>query len=299
MSTHTVRGIICTILGAVCWGFSGACGQYLFTYKNIEPDWLTVVRMIIAGSILIVFGMPKYGPQFLGILKNKTDRKQLIIFSIIGLMTCQYSYLTAVANSNAGTATVLQYLEPILVMIFICFKLKKSPSTREISAVILAVIGVFLIATHGNINTLAISGKGLIWGLLAALTASACSIMPVRIIQKWGSTVVTGYGMLIGGLFLLIATRQWNTSVHFDIETIVGIAVITIIGTALAFTLFLRGLSDIGPVKGTIIGSIEPVSAAVFTFIWLNTPFTLIDGLAFICILSAVPILTYGIKKKN
>ncbi|MBQ3032988.1 MAG: EamA family transporter [Deferribacterales bacterium] len=293
-SSHLIRGIICTLAGAVCWGFSGACGQYLFTYKNIEPDWLTVVRMITAGLILITFGMPKYGPQFLGILKNKSDRKRLVIFSIFGLMTCQYSYLTAVANSNAGTATVLQYLEPILVMIFVCFRIKKAPSSKEITAVILAVIGVFLIATHGNIHSLAISGKGLLWGLMAAITAAACSILPVNIIRRWGSTVVTGYGMLIGGIFLFVATAQWNTPVLLDMESIAGIAIISIVGTAAAFTLFLRGVSDIGPVKGTIIGSVEPVSAAIFTFIWLNTSFTLMDAVAFVCILSAVPILTYG-----
>ncbi len=282
--------------GAVCWGFSGTCGQYLFTYKGIEPGWLTMVRMITAGFILIIFGMPKYGPQFLGILKNKSDLKTLIIFSAAGLMTCQYAYLAAVANSNAGTATVLQYLEPVLVMLFVCLRVRKAPSGKETAAVILALAGVFLIATGGNIKTLAISGKGLFWGLAAAAAASACSIMPVGIIRKWGSTAVTGYGMLFGGVFLLILTGWRSEAPALDAEALAGIAVISVVGTALAFTLFLRGLSDIGPVKGTIIGSVEPVSAALFSLAWLGTPFTLTDAAAFACILSAVPILTWGAK---
>ena len=46
------RGIICTLAGGIGWGFSGACGQYLFSYQDVRPDWLTVIRMLIAGFLL-------------------------------------------------------------------------------------------------------------------------------------------------------------------------------------------------------------------------------------------------------
>lgn len=39
------KGIMCTLLGDIYWGFSGTCGQYLFIYKNMESGWLTMVRM--------------------------------------------------------------------------------------------------------------------------------------------------------------------------------------------------------------------------------------------------------------
>ena len=293
---HTLRGIVCTIAGSACWGFSGTCSQYLFTYKDADSGWLTMVRMISAGIILILFGIPKYKNQFYGIIKNKSDLKALLLFSAAGLLTCQYAYLTAVANSNAGTATVLQYLEPVIVMLFVCLRTGRRPSLKETVSVCLALFGVFLIATGGDVTSLAISGKGLFWGIAAAVAASACAIMPVNIINKWGSTVVTGYAMLFGGIFLFILTG-WHTSAPtLDIEVLACTTVTVVLGTAVAFTLFLRGISDIGPVKGAIIGSVEPVSAAFFSFALLGTPFTLIDAAAFICILSAVPLLTYKIK---
>ena len=31
------RGIICTLAGGIGWGFSGACGQYLFSYQDVRP----------------------------------------------------------------------------------------------------------------------------------------------------------------------------------------------------------------------------------------------------------------------
>lgn len=294
--SNTSKGIILTLTGAICWGFSGACGEYLFSEKELNPLWLTVVRMIIAGILIIILSFHKYSHQFIGIIKNKKDRIILVIFAIFGLMTCQYTYLEAVNATNAGTATVLQYLEPILVMIFMCFYIKKLPSIKEVIAILFAIIGVFLIATHGQIGTLAISIQGLFWGINAAITAAICSILPIKIIQKWGSSVVTGYSMLIGGIFLFFVSRFWLIPINLDLQSIIGILFIAIIGTALAFTLFLKGLSYIGAVKGTIIASVEPISAALFTFLWLGTTFTYIDVIAFILILSTVLILSYGKK---
>ena len=49
----TLRGTVCAILGGVCWGVSGTVGQYLFTQKGIDSGWLTVVRMLCAGAILL------------------------------------------------------------------------------------------------------------------------------------------------------------------------------------------------------------------------------------------------------
>ena len=54
------RGIVCTLVGGIGWGFSGACGQYLFTYQDVRPDWLTVVRMVIAGILLCVAFIPTH-----------------------------------------------------------------------------------------------------------------------------------------------------------------------------------------------------------------------------------------------
>ena len=73
MDSNTLKGILLTMAGAICWGFSGTCGEYLFSQKNLDSSWLTVVRMIVAGILLILFGFNRYAYQFIGILKDKKD----------------------------------------------------------------------------------------------------------------------------------------------------------------------------------------------------------------------------------
>ena len=68
------------------------------------------------------------------------------------------------------------------------------------------------------------------------------------------------------------------------------------IGTALAFTLYLQGVSDIGSVKASMIACVEPVSATVISALWLKTKFTGIDIVGLMAILTAVLLLS---KKDN
>ena len=42
------------LVGGIGWGFSGACGQFLFTQYGMDPLWLSSVRMTGAGIILLV-----------------------------------------------------------------------------------------------------------------------------------------------------------------------------------------------------------------------------------------------------
>lgn len=290
--SKAVRGTVLTLIGGISWGFSGACGQYLFSVKGIDPHWVTVVRMFTAGLLLFCLVLFKHREQMLGLFRNKKDRWTLIAFSIFGLISCQYTYLLAISYSNAGTATVLQYLGPLLIMIFVCGMDKRLPTKTEGIAIVLAVTGTFLLATHGNFNNLVMSTQGLFWGLVSALGLVLYTMIPGRIIGRWGSIVVTGCGMLIGGLILLIFIRPWQIHVALDWQVFGGMLAIILIGTVLSFTLYLQGVSDIGPVKASMIASIEPVSAALFSALWLNTAFVWIDIAGFAFIITTVIILT-------
>ena len=51
------RGIFCTLMGGILWGFSGACSDYLFTHYTVDSGWLTVVRMLGAGIVLTALNL--------------------------------------------------------------------------------------------------------------------------------------------------------------------------------------------------------------------------------------------------
>lgn len=295
----TIRGSVYAILGGILWGISGTVSQYLFTYKGLNSEWITTVRMLMAGMLLIGFVSVKTPKSLFPVWKCKKDVIWLIVFAIFGLMNCQYTYLTTISYSNSATATALQYLGQAFILLVTCIHMWRKPTGKEGVALVLAVGGIFLLTTHGRLDRLALSPQASFWGMLAALALMLYTLLPVTLIERYGSSVITGYGMLIGGLVLGGVTKVWDVKVSFDLATIIGIVVIVIFGTALSFTLYLQGVSEIGGVKASLFACIEPISAALTTTLWLRTKITPMDWIAFGMILLMVLFLAMPERERQ
>lgn len=83
-------------------------------------------------------------------------------------------------------------------------------------------------------------------------------------IKTWGSLIVIGLAMLMGGVVFPIVTRAWRYPLMLTAGNLVALIGIIGIGTIFAYTFFLKGASLIGPVKATLLASIEPVASVFF-----------------------------------
>ncbi|MBQ2679573.1 MAG: EamA family transporter [Firmicutes bacterium] len=292
-------GYILTLIGGICWGFSGTCGQNLFMNKNASSPWLVPIRMIGAGIILIIFMSFREKGRVLDIWRDRRDICRIIIFGILGIFSSQFTYFTTIEYSNAGIATVLQYLGPALIMLYVCITEKRRPLKYEITALICSIAGVFIIATHGNFRSFAIPKEALFWGILSAISLLIYTVFPEKLIRRHSTPVVVGWGMLIGGIVSFFMFRPWKMDVIVDGETIFFLIVIIVVGTVLAYTFYMIGVEKIGPEKASMIACVEPVSATVFSALWLKSKFVPLDILGFVLILSTVFIITLNKSKKE
>ena len=299
MNKDKRKGILFTIIGAICWGISGCFGQYLFIEKNMTAEWLVTIRLLVAGFCMVIMGLIVEKEKMWVIFKNKKDTQALLLFSLLGMLMCQYTYFAAIEHSNAGTATVLQALNPILVLIYMCIKGKRNPQKIEVGAIFLALTGVFLLSTRGNIQNMVISEKALFLGLSSAVGAALYNILSQDIVGKYGIYVVLGFGMSIGGLGIIPLVRPWELSIIWDWHTIVALVGVIIIGTMVAFGFYLKGVSVVGAFMGSLLGTIEPVVAVLVSIIFLNSNFYWIEMVGFILILATVIILSINSKKES
>lgn len=295
--SQMVRGVICTLLGGACWGFSGSCGQYLFHNYGVDPAWLTVVRMIGAGTCVAVFMLLRHRDRVKACFNDRGDALTLVVYGILGLLFSQYTYLAAINYTNAGTATVLQYTGPVLLMMLVCVWERRLPSVREVVAILLVLVGTFLIATHGDIHSLMISEKGLFWGVLSAVSMVFYTLLPKKIMPKYGAVMVTGLGTLIGGIAFFIMMRPWPLLIELEWQGVLAVCGMVFCGTLIAHPLYLQGVNDIGPVKASMLASVEPVSATVLSVVWLKSEFGVMDLVGFACILATVFLLAKVEKK--
>lgn len=285
-----------TLIGGTLWGFSGTCGQFLMQTKGLTSNWLVPVRLLTAGILLLFICFLKEGMSIFDIWKK--DWAEIGIFGVFGMSMCQYTYFTAIGASNAGTATVLQYIGPVLILVYLSLRYRKPPTLVELTAIFLAVLGTFFLATHGKPGTMVLSRQALFWGLLSAVALVIYTVQPGRLLEEYGSAVVTGWGMLIGGVMLCVIFRPWAILVRIDGQVILGMAAVVILGTVVAFSCYMEGVRCVGPKKGSLYASVEPVSATVFSVIWMHARFGWMDFAGFVCIVSTIFLLALD-KDKN
>ena len=297
MKKNDNTGMLSTFVGGTLWGINGVMGNYLFLNKNVTTPWLIPYRLILAGFLLLGYLYYKKGSKIFDVLKNPKDLFQIVLFGFIGMLGTQYTYFSAIQFSNAAIATVLTYFGPTLVLIYMCLREKRKPLKYEIVSICLSSFGVFLLATHGDITSLQISFKALVWGILSALSVVFYTVQPESLLKKYGASIVVAWGMMIGGIFITFVTKPWNISVTFDFVTFLVLMLIIVFGTIIAFILYLTGVNIIGPTKASIIACIEPVAATICAILFLGVTFDFLDLIGFICIISTIFIVAYFDKK--
>ncbi len=290
-TSSNFKGFLLAITAATLWGVSGTFGQFLFEQRAINVEWLISVRMLSAGVLFLLFSILK--KENIGaIWVDKKDRIQLFIFSILGMLAVQYTYFAAVKHSNAATATVLQYLGPIFIALYFAVKHRRLPAPIEYLAIFLAVLGTFLLVTHGDPSTLAISNTALILGIASALALAFYTIYPLRLLQRHNSALVIGWAMLIGGFILSFFKAPWDVEGIWDTYTYSYISFIIVLGTLIPFYAYLTAVKQIGAQKSSLLASAEPLSATVVAVLWLQVPFSPIDWVGSLCIVSTIFLLS-------
>ena len=295
-----VTGTIVTIAGGILWGVSGVCGQYMFQNKGVTAPWLVSVRLVVAGLLMLCYYFLTDRELTLAIWKSKRDRRDVIIYGLLGMLPCQYAYFQTIEWSNAGTATVIQYLGPALIVIWVCFRTKRMPTLQEITGVILAVIGVFLIATHGNPTSLALSGRALLMGLASAVSVAIYTLEPARLQKKYDTPLILAWGMTIGGVALTLISRPWTAKgIQADAEMFAALAFVIVFGTMAGFSLYMTGVKLIGSVKASLYACMEPVSSMILTVLWMKVNFTTPDLIGPLLVIASIIILAIPTKKNR
>lgn len=273
MVTQKQRRLWAFLAGLACvmWGISGLFAKSLFnTSPEITPMWLSHIRMVTSGIILlIVAGVLKQKP--IATMKNKHDAWTIIAYGIFG---------------------------PFFVMGYLAVTHKQVMRRIDVLAAICAFIGVVLLATHGRFNHFALTPSVLFWGLLSAVGVATNTLIPISVLKRVSSLVVTGWGLLSAGICLMIVHPQMphipNTPhVWLDVVAVI------VIGTLIPFQLMTNSLRFIKASTASLLDAFEPFSATVGSVICFGLVMTPMDWIGSILVVVAAMALNISPKKKK
>lgn len=290
--SHVLRGIVFAALGGICWGFSGNCAQMLTAELGVPVLWITAVRLTVAAVIFLAICLVREPRHLLAALRDGRSLAYIAGFAILGVLLTQVSYLSAIAYTNAGTGTVLERTGLVLIMGYVCLRTRRLPRPREAAGLVLAIGGTVLIATQGDFSRLAIAPAGLGWGLVSAVALAFYTLMPGKPLAKWGSFIVTGLAMAMGGTVAMAGVQPWTLGVEVTPAVVGVMALMVLVGTFAAYLFYLQGIADAGPVRAGLVGCVEPVSATIISAVWLGTTVTPMDVLGCAMIVVMVFLVT-------
>ena len=291
------KGTIYSLLSGLIWGICGILGEYFFSHYQVSSGWITSMRLLIAGSFVIVLSSIKLRSQLFEIWRNRNNYLPFLAYAILGIFSVQYFFYLCVEYSNATTATILQFISPVFILFYNRIIYKKKASKSAIFYVLVAMVGVFLMATKGDLSKLSITPLALLTGLLSALGVMFNVILPQRFAKKYGFVPTVGWGMIIAGIFSNFLYPVYKISFQVDAISICICLTIAFLGTAFAFFLSMKAVSLVSPLVVSVVSASEPLSSAILSILFLGL---VLDGyLLLAMILIIIPMIFLSIEESK
>ncbi|WP_077212540.1 DMT family transporter [Bacillus dakarensis] len=294
-------GLFLVITGAIFWGVGGTVAQKLFQQYAIDVNWLVTTRLLIAGFLLLtVQYFWKNRSQVFDVWKNKRTAVQLFIFGLLGMLAVQYTYMASIKYGNAAVATLLQYLAPVMIIIYLVLRKQTTLTRQDFITVSLALGGCFFLLTNGSLSSLSVPATAIVWGVLSGVALAFYTLYAVPLLKQYDSLVIVGWAMMIGGLALSFIHPPWQMDfTSLTAEAIFYLVFVIIFGTMIAFWFYIKSLQSLSPKETSLLGSLEPLAAVLTTVTWLKEPFGYFQYVGTACIIGMILLLSLNKKSSS
>jgi drug/metabolite transporter (DMT)-like permease len=296
-----VIGLLLAITGAIFWGVGGTVAQKLFQQYAINVNWLVTTRLLISGFLLLTvqfFRKDRF--QILGIWKNRRTAVQLIIFGLLGMLALQYTYMTSIKYGNAAVAALLQYLAPVMIIIYLILRKQTILTRQDLLTVMLALGGCFFLLTNGSISGLSVPTPAIVLGVLSGLALAFYTLYAVPLLAQYDSLVIVGWAMIIGGFALSFIHPPWQMDfTNLTAEAYLYLVFVILFGTMIAFWFYIESLQSLSPKETSLLGSLEPLAAVLTTVFWLKEPFGFFQWVGTACIIGMILLLALNKKSSS
>ena len=291
--------VLLVLLAGTMWAASGTAAQHFYTQSVHIPIELTQVRLFLSSALFFLLAWWSGGLRR-GVRSLRRSPRLLVhlsIHGILGIMIVQFSYFMGIAEGDAAATTVIGYTSPAMMILYLAVRWRRLPSAAETGTVVVAVAGVFLLVTGGDVGRLSVPMACIVWSLISGATFTFAMIYPVHLLRLFDRFFLLAVCMLIGGIALLPMTQVIvDVGSFFTAETWLDLLVIIGLGTIVAFFAFNAGLRWLSPEETAITATIEPVASVLFAWLIFDTHFVALQLVGVVLVIAAI--LTPNLLRK-
>jgi drug/metabolite transporter (DMT)-like permease len=260
-SRNPARGYLLVAIGAAMFALGGNLARYMLD-DGVSALRLSQLRS--AGSlILLAAALALTRPQLMRVRRG--DIPQLAFLGICGLALVHATYYAAIDRLAIGVALVIQYMAPLLLLVWLRFRHGRRVAPSLWGAVALSIAGCALVVRAYDPG--ALDGTGVVYAAGAAVTFAIYMVASERAGQRYESVTTLLWAFAFASLFWAVV-QPWWAFPFSEVDVLLGLGVI-IIGTLLPFICVVAALRHLPAPRAAVAATLEPVLAAVFAW-WLH-----------------------------
>jgi drug/metabolite transporter (DMT)-like permease len=255
-------GYALAAIAATMWAVNGSLARLVLD-EGVSAMHLSQLRSTL--SFLLLLG-------FLALFKRDDLRVRrgeipaLAYLGVAGLAGVHATYFLAIERLDVGVALAIQYLGPLLLLLYLRFFRHQPLAPSLWGAVALSAVGSFFVVEAYDAS--GIDGVGLIWAFLAAVFFALYLVLSERAgtRHKPHTTLTWAFGFTT--LFWLVVRPPWTFPFdRFDDAgtLLLGLGV-AIVGTLIPFVLIVTAVRHIPAERAAVVSTLEPVLAAVLAW---------------------------------
>lgn len=291
MKTGTItRGYLCVVTAALMWASSGTAGKELFISGMAPYDLIRIRVTLSAMFILMALGL--FSRDLL-----KIRMKDLPYFIVLGsglMALCQSSYFMAISRIQVAAAILLQYLAPSLVALYSACFWKEKLTPIKLIALVLSLTGCYLAVGGYNLALLKMNTSGIMWGLISAAAFASYSLLGEKGMQSYNPWTVHFYALLFASVSLNVILPPFQYPLYsYPATQWMHIIYIVIFGTILAYGLYFVGINHIRSTRASITATLEPISAAVFAYVFVGETMQPLQIVGGACVIVSIMLLQF------
>ncbi len=285
------KGIMCTIISAVIFGFTPILAKNTFLGGS-NAVMLTFFRGIM--PIPIIYAILKI--KKIDILLKKKEIVQILILSIVGTAFTTVTLYSSYEYISVGMATTIHFIYPSLVTIGGIMFFKDKVSISKIIALTFSTIGVVIFFDGKSTGNIIGIGLAIVSGITYAFYMLFIERTGLKSIN---SLLITFYICIINTVTMLFFGALTNQiSFNLTIESWIYTFIISILTSIGGVTLLQLGIKHIGASTAAILCTFEPITSVILGILLLNEESSIGIAIGCLLILVAVIILSLPEKKK-
>jgi drug/metabolite transporter (DMT)-like permease len=259
---HPARGYALAAIGATMWALNGNLARYLLD-DNVSAIRLSQLRS--AGSwLVLLLVLALWRPQLLRV--ERRELPSLAFLGVAGLAGVHATYFYAITRLDIGVAVTIQYLAPLLLLVWLRVAHGRRLAPSLWGAVALSALGCFLVVRAYDVSALDAAGIAAAFG--AAITFAIYMVGSERAGHRHEPVTTLFWAFGFATLFWAIVAPWWDFPFgQLDSARNALLAAgVVVVGTLLPFICMVAALRHIPAPRAAVVATLEPVLAGVFAW---------------------------------